>query len=117
MRFARWWFQKLCYFHPLFLGKIPILTIVFFRWVETTNQLVMVKFFLLGIFVGERLAFADIPRWMVATMKRCAKNGVNKIIWEGITCLGSFFVLPRSINSKHESHQMGWHGEHPRTGS
>ena len=91
MRFARWWFQKLCYFHPLFLGKIPILTIVFFRWVETTNQLVMFKFFLLGIFVGERLAFADIPRWMVATMKRCAKNGVDKIIWEGITCLGSFF--------------------------
>ena len=25
------------YFHP-FLGKIPILTNIFFRWVETTNQ-------------------------------------------------------------------------------
>ena len=24
-------------FHP-YLGKIPILTIIFFRWVETTNQ-------------------------------------------------------------------------------
>jgi len=25
------------YFHP-YLGKISILTIIFFRWVETTNQ-------------------------------------------------------------------------------
>ena len=25
------------YFHP-YLGKIPVLTFIFFRWVETTNQ-------------------------------------------------------------------------------
>ena len=37
---SRWWFQILffifTYFHP-YLGKIPILTSIFFKWVETTN--------------------------------------------------------------------------------
>ena len=28
---------NICYFHT-YLGKIPILTIIFFKWVETTNQ-------------------------------------------------------------------------------
>ena len=30
--------SKICYFHP-YLGKIPILTSIFFTGVETTNQL------------------------------------------------------------------------------
>ena len=32
--YTGWWFQIPFYFHP-YLGKIPI----FFKWVETTNQL------------------------------------------------------------------------------
>ena len=34
---TRWWFQIFFYVHP-YLGKIPILTSIFFRWIETTNQ-------------------------------------------------------------------------------
>ena len=36
LRFTRWWFQFFFYVHP-YLGKISNLTIIFFRWVETTN--------------------------------------------------------------------------------
>ena len=32
-----WWFQTFFIFTP-YLGKVPILTSIFFRWVETTNQ-------------------------------------------------------------------------------
>ena len=37
---TRWWqlTRKYFYFHP-YLGKIPILTIIFFKGVETTNQI------------------------------------------------------------------------------
>ena len=34
---SRWWQLKYFSFSPRKLGKIPILTIIFFRWVETTN--------------------------------------------------------------------------------
>ena len=35
---TRWWFQICFHFHP-YLGKIPMLTSIFFRWVgSTTNQ-------------------------------------------------------------------------------
>ena len=34
---TRWWFQIFFYFHP-YLGKIPILTSIFFRWVETMSM-------------------------------------------------------------------------------
>ena len=36
---SRWWFQIFLLFSPRTLGKIPILTSIFFRWVETTNQI------------------------------------------------------------------------------
>ena len=35
---TRWWVSNICYFHH-YLGKISNLTtVIFFRWVETTNQ-------------------------------------------------------------------------------
>ncbi len=34
---SRWWFQIFFYFY-LYLGKIPILTIIFFNWVEINHQ-------------------------------------------------------------------------------
>ena len=38
---TRWWFQIFFYFHP-YLGKISnFTTVIFFRWVETTNQVSM----------------------------------------------------------------------------
>ena len=38
LRGGRWWFQFLFIFTPTYyLGKIPILTSIFFKWVETTN--------------------------------------------------------------------------------
>ena len=40
---SRWWFQIHFIFHP-YLGKIPNLTSIFFRWVETTNQLFILHF-------------------------------------------------------------------------
>ena len=43
---TRWWFQIFLVFSPRNLGKIPILTSIFFRWVETTNQLSQSPFFL-----------------------------------------------------------------------
>ena len=33
-----WWFEIFLYFHP-YLGKWSSLTSIFFRWVETTNQI------------------------------------------------------------------------------
>ena len=36
--FSRWWQLKDFLCSPRKLGKIPILTSIFFRWVETTNQ-------------------------------------------------------------------------------
>ena len=36
--FSTWWFQIFFYFHP-YLGKRSHLTSIFFRWVETTNQI------------------------------------------------------------------------------
>ena len=35
---TRWWFQTFFYVHP-YSGKIPSLTSIFLRWVETINQL------------------------------------------------------------------------------
>ena len=35
---SRWWFRIHTLFSPRKLGKVPILTSIFFRWVETTNQ-------------------------------------------------------------------------------
>ena len=40
--YTRWWFQIFFFGHP-YLGKIPILTNIFFRLVETTNQEVFHK--------------------------------------------------------------------------
>ena len=37
IRLARWWQLKYFLFSPRKLGKIPILTSIFFKWVETTN--------------------------------------------------------------------------------
>ena len=37
-RMTRWWFQTFINFTSN-LGKIPILTIILFKWVETTNQM------------------------------------------------------------------------------
>ena len=36
--------SNIFYFHP-YLGKIPILTSIFFKWVETTNQIGTLFFF------------------------------------------------------------------------
>ena len=35
-----WWFQIVLEFSPLNLGKIPILTIIFFKWVGSTTNVV-----------------------------------------------------------------------------
>ena len=40
-------------FSPRKLGKIPILTSIFFRWVETTNQLQLPMIRKLGKYIGE----------------------------------------------------------------
>ena len=42
-RNTEWWFQIFFNFQP-FLGKISNLTSIFFRWVETTNQTVVLLF-------------------------------------------------------------------------
>ena len=34
----RWWFSNVFYFQTPIWGRFPILAIIFFKWVETTNQ-------------------------------------------------------------------------------
>ena len=42
------------FYFPPYLGKIPILTSIFFRWVgSTTNQMMLVRWFLTASLVGD----------------------------------------------------------------
>ena len=46
--FAGWWFQIFYHYHS-YLGKIPILTSIFFKWVETNHQPHICHFWSVGI--------------------------------------------------------------------
>ena len=95
--------SNIFYFHP-YLGKIPILTSIFFRWVETTNQLTL-------ICNSHRFLFGTAERRSVP-LKRCgfSRTTTFKVIqggpttWKWARCLGGWIIHP--IGGSVKDHTM-----------
>ena len=82
---TRWWFQNILYFYP-YLGKIPILTSIFFKGVgSTTNHVIVFDLSIQGVGVGFVWTINREEHCMAskfATSSRC-QNNVNAIIVSG----------------------------------